>query len=106
MTKAERVGVYVMLGAGDARAQDPFEIANNFIKRGEERRARLLKEGLSDSAANGKWVWGLSDQNIAFNVDVKNAWDKLSAKTKQAWTLQLPKKEDSSAPRLMPELAS
>merc|ERR1719161_2741900 len=103
MTKAERVGVYVMLGAGDARAQDPFEIANNFIKRGEERRARLLKEGLSDANANGKWIWGLSDQNIAFNVDVKNAWDKLSAKTKKAWTFHLAKKEEeaSSVPSLV-----
>ena len=78
MTQSNRVDVGVMLGGGP-KGDDPFDVAAAFIRRGDERRARLQAKGLEGASAAG-------DSHVAFLKDVSAAWNKLSAQTKAAWT--------------------
>jgi ferredoxin len=67
--------------------EDPFDLAQTFIRKGNERREQLRRQGLSSpSRAEGEFTWGLSDAQIALSVDMQRAWDKLNSTTKQAWT--------------------
>eukprot|EP00793_Prasinoderma_coloniale_P003482 PRCOL_00006718-RA len=77
MTQSQRVDVGIMLGGGPT-GDDPFDVANAFIRKGDERRARMRAQGLDDASSTG-------DVHVAFLQDVRMAWAKLSDETKQNW---------------------
>lgn len=83
MRQAERAPIAVM-ATGFGTGEDPFEMAKDFIRRGEERMGRLRAETLGmDPDLN---VWGKSESQIQFSLAMQSAWDKLTRKTKQAWS--------------------
>ena len=78
MSKARRVNVGVTM-MGGLRGDDPFAMANSFIRRGEERRQRLEAKGLSDDMIS-------VDSQILFARNMQSAWYKLKLDTRKAWS--------------------
>ena len=77
MTKCERISVASMM-SGSARVDDPFDVANQMIRRGEERYGRL---GLDpNDALKGKSLVGRMKKRI------RDAWLQLGEKPRLAWT--------------------
>ena len=77
MTKCERTSVASMM-SGSARVDDPFDVANQMIRRGEERYGRL---GLDpNDALKGKSLVGKMKKRI------REAWLQLGEKPRLAWT--------------------
>ena len=77
MTKCERTSVASMM-SGSARIDDPFDVANQMIRRGEERYGRL---GLDpNDALKGKSLVGKMKKRI------RDAWLQLGEKPRLAWT--------------------
>ena len=77
MTKCERTSVASMM-SGSARVDDPFDVANQMIRRGEERYGRL---GLDpNDALKGKSLVGRMKKRI------RDAWLQLGEKPRLAWT--------------------
>jgi ferredoxin len=85
-TRAER-GKVAMIMAGRQTGQDPFDLANSFVRNSHRIRERLRGQGRDDT----QWIWGAAGENenqLAFAVDMQQAWNKLPKKTKKAWTFQ------------------
>ena len=77
MSKCERTSVASMM-SGSARVDDPFDVANQMIRRGEERYGRL---GLDpNEALKGKSLVGRMKKRI------RDAWLQLGEKPRLAWT--------------------
>ena len=77
MTKCERTSVASMM-SGSVRVDDPFDVANQMIRRGEERYGRL---GLDpNEALKGKSLVGRLKKRI------RDAWLQLGEKPRLAWT--------------------
>tara|TARA_B110000483_G_C18176248_1_gene535177 strand:+ start:123 stop:635 length:513 start_codon:yes stop_codon:yes gene_type:complete len=77
MSKCERTSVASMM-SGAARVDDPFDVANQMIRRGEERYGRL---GLDpNEALKGKSLVGRMKKRI------RDAWLQLGEKPRLAWT--------------------
>ena len=75
MQTIERINIASMR-AGNARAADPFDIANGMIRRGEEARARL---GDSGDTLNG--IATVGSQALA----IREAWLLLNESTRARW---------------------
>jgi ferredoxin len=102
MSKAQLISISSKVDGRHHHGEEPFDLAQSFIRRGEERREQLEKQGLTDpSSVEGKFTWGLSDAQIAFSVDMRRAWDKLNSKTKQAWTFHQLEDDHLPAARLV-----